>query len=351
MPQLTIDCAAVEQNFRTIQKAVGHNCEVAPVVKANAYGCGVATIASFLEKAGAKTFFVATLVEALELRTIIEQQSVVATLNGFETEYAHFYAQESVTPVLSTLEHVKDYRSGGEEIPAPIVHIDTGMNRLGISVQEAQNIEGLSPSIVMSHFASADDQDAPLTARQYERFRQVTKLFPDARHSLASSSGIFRSDEYHLDMVRPGMSLYGLNPTPEKENPMRPVVSLDAPILQIRKVKKDETCGYNETYRFKENTKLAIVPIGYADGFLRSLSNTGTLYWKGFACPLRGRVSMDLSIVDLCNVPEDEMPSAGDRLEVIGPHQSADDLAKAAGTIGYEILTSLSRRYKRVYKD
>ncbi len=347
--QLEIDLGALAENYSILQNKVGASCEVAAVVKANAYGCGVAAIAPVLEAAGAKTFFVATLPEALELRTIIDRTPLVATLNGFDANNAALYAAENITPILNSPEEIAAYNTCADDLPKPILHFDTGMNRLGLRAEHLDTAKTVTPAIIMSHFACADEPDHDMNDAQFEAFKRVAQSFPSAPKSLANSFGVFRSGQYHLDIVRPGMSLYGLNPKPEGDNPMRPVVKLSIPILQIKEVEEGETAGYNATYRFKKKSKLAIVPLGYADGFLRSLSNEGALYWKNIRCPIRGRVSMDLTIVDLSSVPENDLPAAGDMMEVIGSNQSADDIAQSAGTIGYETLTSLSRRYTRTY--
>ena len=361
MGKLVIDLGALTRNYRQIQTMTGAGCNVAAVVKANAYGCGLAAVAGALHAAGAQEFFVATLPEALELRTIIDEASRIYVLNGFNHTHGDLYMQENIIPVLSSMPEIQSYvalaAETGHKLPA-IIHIDTGMNRLGLESADIENLAsapevlaGLDLHYVMSHFACADEQDHSMNAAQYEAFKQAAKTFPGVKMSLANSSGVFRSHDYYFDMVRPGMCLYGLNPLPEADNPMHPVVKLDVPVLQIRQAQKGETCGYGATHRFEKPANLAVVSMGYADGFLRSLSNKGVLYWKDYKCPVRGRVSMDLTIVDLSAVPDNELPGPGDMLEVIGTHQSADDVAEACGTIGYEILTSLSRRYQRIYKD
>ncbi len=346
--KLDIDLSAISANYASIQAKAGKNCEVAAVVKANAYGLGMAAVAPALRGAGAKTFFVATLPEAIELRSVLGAEGMIAMLNGFIGSHASIYRSERITPILNSLEDAAAYRAASG-LPPPIIHIDTGMNRLGIRPEDIEALSDINPSLVMSHFACSDE-DSPMNEAQFEAFKKAAAKFSKAKKSLCNSSGIFRSDAYHFDLVRPGMALYGLNPTPDKINPMRPVVKISVPVLQIRKSQKGESAGYNATYRFEKETPLAIVSLGYADGFLRALSNKGTLYWNGIACPVRGRVSMDLTIVDLSNVPESHRPHQGDMMEVIGRHQSADDIAAACGTIGYEILTSLSRRYERNYK-
>lgn len=353
--RLTIDLSALKANYRLIQSKVTKACEVAVMVKANAYGCGLAACATALEEAGAKHFFVASLNEALELRTIIDPECNVYVLGGFDAANGKLYVGENIIPVLNSPEQVSAYASAPlkfkDKRPA-VLHFDTGMNRLGLDASpDTKILEALDLRFIMTHFVASDEKDHELNEGQATAFALIRKNFSGVPASLANSSGIFRNDAYHLDLVRPGMALYGLNPTPETTNPMRPVVALDVTILQTRTARAGETCGYNATYTFEKETALAIVAMGYADGFSRALSNNGKVFWNGKTCPIRGRVSMDLTIVEIDHIPESERPQAGDFLEVIGRHQDADALAADAKTIGYEILTSLSARYDTIYKD
>lgn len=210
-------------------------------------------------------------------------------------------------------------------------------------------LDGINVAGILSHFACADEKDHAMNETQYEVFEKIAKHFPNAEKTLCNSSGIFRNSKYHYDIVRPGMALWGLNPTPEIKNPMQPVASLTAPVVRVRLVYKGATVGYNATYKFDKDTWIATLSAGYADGIFWNLGNKGALYWKGYKCPIRGRVSMDLTTVDLSEVPEGQRPKPGDALEIIGEHQQADDLAKAAGTIGYAVLTRLGNRYERKY--
>lgn len=350
MACLTIDLSALHGNYTTLKGKVGQGCAVASVVKANAYGLGLGPVASTFQKAGCETFFVATLPEAMELRLILGSVPTIAMLNGYQDKNAALYRENTITPVLNDIAQLHAYKAQGQDLPA-IIHIDTGMNRLGMDVSDITpaDMSGLNVKAIMSHFASSEDNKTDLNALQAERFNEIAAQFPDTPKSLCNSSGIFLDESYHYNLVRPGMALYGLNPTPYQDNPMQPVVTLDADILQTHKAVKGETAGYNATHRFEKDTDIAIVDIGYADGIFRSLSNNGNLYWSGIACPVIGRISMDLTIVDLCNIPENQRPKSGDALEVIGKNQTADTLARDANTIGYEILTSLSRRYERRY--
>jgi alanine racemase len=238
------------------------------------------------------------------------------------------------------------------------------MNRLGIGVGEFNALinagnfpRDLNILYLMSHYACADERDHPMTARQCRDFADVkarleTYLGHPVPSSLANSSGLFRDHSSAYDLARPGMALYGLNPTPEAQNPMRAVVRIDARVLQVRRAPMGETVGYAASHTLSRESMIATIGIGYADGFPRHLSNggngTGRLYYRGHACPILGRVSMDLTVIDLTELPAGvPRPMVGDMVEVIGPNQSADDLATSAGTIGYEILTQLSRRAQR----
>ena len=354
---LRIDLGAVRENYRTI-KARCANSTVAAVVKANAYGLGAEQIVRALVREGCSSFFVASIDEAMLLREPFPDIEIMI-LNGFYQSAAELYHQHNLTPVLGSFSEIKDYRAlaqkEGKALPAAL-HFNARMNRLGLGSVEAQELfahmgmlDGLSIKYVMGHFACADEAGHELNEIQYEAFSEIAEHFPDAKKSLSNSSGIFRDDKYHFDLVRPGMALYGLNPTPEMDNSMRPVVSLEVPVIRTRIVYTGAIVGYGATYRFDSDTPLATVSAGYADGLSWSMANKGALYFKGYKCPVRGRVSMDLTTVDLSDVPEVERPRPGEYMEVLGAHQSADDLAIAAGTIGYEILTSLGQRYERHY--
>lgn len=359
--KLTIDLGALRKNYRQCKDEVSPTCEVAAAVKANGYGIGSIQAVRALQQEGADLFFVATLDEALELRKEFEDPEVrIAVLNGPLPNTEEIFDFYNLIPVLNSPECVdrwSKYSKRTRPYLKSILHIDTGMRRLGLSTNETEYFKDraqelcdiLDINYVMSHFACADEKGHPLNEEQFEKFQNASDSFLSSKKSLANSSGIFRDKKYHYDMVRPGMCLYGLNPTPEIDNRMNAVVKLDVPVLQIRQALQNESVGYGASYVPNNDELLATVQLGYADGFLRHLSSQGTLYWHGHACPIVGRVSMDLTIVSLKNVPEDIRPKQGDFMEVLGPNQSADDLALDAGTIGYEILTDLGRRYRRTY--
>lgn len=351
---LTIDLKALAENYRILRGRTGPDTRTAGVVKADAYGLGMLPVAGVLREQGCRDFFVATPEEALTLRAGLPGV-MIAVFGGILPGIEGDFIARGIVPVLNCPEDIERWRKSaakaGRKLGA-ILHFDTGMNRLGFGAQETHALlgdmsvlDGLDVKMIMSHFACADEKDHPLTGQQAEQFARISARFPGAEKSLANSSGVFRDRAFHYDVTRPGMALYGLNPTPETANPMKPVVRLEVQVLQVRTARRGETAGYGASYRFEKDTRLATVGLGYADGFLRSLSKGGTLYFNGVPCPIRGRVSMDLTIVetgDLCVRP-------GDMMEIIGPHQDADALAAAAGTIGYEILTGLGPRYRRVY--
>jgi alanine racemase len=235
-----------------------------------------------------------------------------------------------------------------------VLHIDTGMRRLGLSASEVAKLDkdllrSIDLRYVMSHLACADEPAHEMNRRQLKDFAALTDaLGVPSRKSFANSSGIFLGQDFHFDQARPGCALYGINPQPENKNPMRQPVALKARILQIREGVAGETVGYSATYKLKQPEKLATISAGYADGLLRSTTERGMVYVGGRACPLRGRVSMDTVVADISDVPEKDIDGTA---EILGAHRTADDAAREAGTIGYEILTGLGRRYERIYRD
>ena len=354
---LSINLKALADNYRLFQDKVGEGRHVAGVVKADAYGLGLKPVVETLIDLKCPQFFVATLEEAIALRNI-NAQVPVAVLGGLFIGAEEDYTAHHITPVLNTPDDIARWSKQAktkQDMLGGIIHFDTGMNRLGLSKDEAhaliekpEMLDGINVQYVMTHFACADEKDHPLTKKQAHDFANLAQHFPNAQKSLANSPGLFVDDAYHHDMVRPGYALYGGNPTPHTNNPMRSVVDLSVCILQIRLCKKGESIGYGASHVFEQDTMTATVALGYADGFLRSGSNKAMLYFNGQPCPVIGRVSMDLVTVDLSGI-EGPPPKQGDALEILGENQNIDDLADAAGTIGYEILTSLGKRYHRSY--
>jgi alanine racemase len=358
---LTVDLDAIVANWRKLEKtAVPAEC--AAVVNANAYGCGAEQVARALAGAGCKTFFVATLDEARVVRASAPGTALYV-LGGFLQNTGPAYAEIDCKPVIGDLNELAEWdvfcrRSGWSGGAA--IHIDTGMNRLGLTVTEAQ---GLIPRInagdhgitlVMSHLASAELLNNPANARQLNAFREIASLFTGVPASLANSSGIFLGAQFQFDIVRPGCALYGINPTPEADNPMQPVVELKARIVQLRSIERGDTVGYGGTWTARRPTRIAIVAAGYADGYFRAASaNDGTrgaeVVIAGKRCPIAGRISMDLTAVDITDLDKNAV-RRGHMATLIGEGITVDELAHHYGTIGYEVMTSLGRRYARIYK-
>ena len=358
---LTIDLDALVANWRKLEKtAVPAEC--AAVVKANAYGCGIEPVARALAGAGCKTFFVATLDEAKAARAAVPSAALYV-LNGFIQHTGEAYAKIDAKPVIGELNELAEWdvfcrRTGWAGGAA--IHIDTGMQRLGLTVTEA---EGLIPrinagdhgiSLVMSHLACAENLHHQMNARQLAAFRKAASLFTGVPASLSNSSGIFLGSAFHFDLVRPGAALYGVNPTPEADNPMQSVVELKARVMQIRQVERGETVGYNGIWTARRPTTLAVVAAGYGDGYFRAgSSNDGTrgaeVIVAGKRCPVAGRISMDLMAVDVTDLEKNAV-RRGHLVTLIGEGITIDELAHHFGTIGYEVLTSLGSRYTRVYK-
>src|SRR2546423_3677952 len=359
---LTVDLDAIVANWRKLEKT-GVPAECAGVVKANAYGCGAAEVARALSNAGCKTFFVATLDEAKAVRAAVPASAALYVLSGFFQNSGEAYAKIDCRPVIGDLNELAEWdvfcrRSGWNGGAA--IHIDTGMNRLGLTVPE---VLGIIPRInagdhgitlVMSHLVSAEQLNNPLNAKQLTAFREIASQFSGVPASLSNSSGVFLGPQFQFDLVRPGAALYGINPTPEADNPMQPVVELKARIVQIRNIERGETVGYGGTWTARRPTRLAIVSAGYADGYFRAASaNDGTRGAEGRVagkrCPIARRVSMDLIAVD---GPDLQRNAArrGHMVTLIGEGSTVDELAHHFGTIGSEVLTGLGRRFARVYK-
>jgi alanine racemase len=358
---LTVDLSAIEANWRALGRRIMPS-ECAAVIKADAYGCGIEPVAARLSRAGCKTFFVADLHEARRARGAAPD-TVIYVLNGLLPGTAPVFADLHARPVIGSMVELAEWDafcSANQWQGGAALHVDTGMNRLGITANEAAALaprirsENHGITLLMSHLACAEEQDHPLNQRQINLFREVRILYRGITSSLSNSSGIFLGNAAHCDMARPGVALYGVNPTPGQSNPMRPVIELQARVAQVRIVQKGETVGYNAGWTAKRTTRLAVVAVGYADGYLRAASASdeapgADAIVAGKRCPIAGRVSMDLIEIDITDLP-DGSARRGDLVKLIGDEISVDDVAAAAGTIGYEVLTSLGRRYHRVYR-
>lgn len=346
---LTVDLGAVVANWRSLgaRHAPG---AVAAVVKADAYGLGAVPVARALAAAGCRHFFVAHLVEGLALRAAIGPGPMVAVLNGFAPGADE---EAGLTPVLNGLPDIAAHAARPPAAGA-ILHLDTGMSRLGLDAREQamlaedpSRLAGVALRYAMTHLACADEPAHPLNAAQAARFTDsAARIAPGVPRSFANSSGLFLGPAFASDLARPGCALYGINPTPSLPNPMRPVLRLEAPVLQVRRIEAGDTVGYGATWAAAEPRRIATVAAGYADGYLRALSGRSVGQVAGRAVPLIGRVSMDLLTFDVTDAPE---VGPGSMVTLIGPENPPDELAARAGTIGYEILTSLGARYRRAY--
>lgn len=357
---LTVDLGALRRNYRTLKGLVAP-AQCAAVVKADAYGLGAGPVLKALLAEDCATFFVATLGEAKRLRALAPGATFYV-LNGLPPRTAPEFAAAGVRPVLSNVDAIRAWAAYNDNafkrLPAAI-QIDTGMNRLGLTATETGEIarsgllETFPLTLAMSHLACADDTAHPKNAIQRDAFAALSGLLKPEQRSLAASGGIFLGRPYHFDLARPGIALYGGRFSNTIANEMEHVVRLQVRVAQLRDLEKGETLGYGAAYTLKRRTRVATLTAGYADGFFRMLGSTGekdgwAVYFGDHRAPVLGRISMDLMMVDATGIPE-TLTAPGMLAEVIGDHASVDDIADFAGTIGYEILTSLGQRYERVY--
>jgi len=339
---LKVDLAALRSNYRLLQSLHAKK-NIAAVVKANAYGLGVQAVARAFWEEGCREFFVATLAEAVELRGYLPQAKIASFGGVFSGEEKEFLAY-NIRPVLNDIGMIE--RAGA---PDAIVHVDTGMTRLGLSQRDVETLAqkgGFRCDLLMSHLSCANEPGHAKNAEQLQRFQAALHSLQASRASLANSSGLHLAADFHFDLGRPGCALYGINPVAGK-NPMAHVATLSAPILQIRDLDRDEAVGYGATYPATRGGKIAVVALGYADGYFRSLSNQGFAYIAGQKVPIAGRVSMDMIALDVTAV-YDQVKGAREA-EFINAQQPVDAVANAVGTIGYEVFTRIGRRVVREY--
>jgi len=354
---LTIDLAALCDNWRMLNARLAR-AACAAVVKADAYGLGAARVAPALYEVGCRHFFVAHVDEAIALRPALHPDAIVYVLHGATPGAEPEFVVHDLVPVLNSLPQVVAWRDLAttldRRLPA-ILQVDTGMARLGLCPQELDvvagdraQLHGIDLRFVMSHLASAEDKANRANHAQLERFRAALARLPATRASLANSSGIFLGADYHFDLVRPGAALYGVAPVAGAQNPMRAVIRLQGKVVQTRIVEAGTPVGYGHTWTAERRSRIATVAVGYADGYLRSLSNRGQLHFGGVPLPVVGNVSMDTVLVDVTALGESTIHE-GSLLDVTAPSLGVDDIAARAGTIGYEILTGLGNRYARSY--
>lgn len=358
---LTIDLVALKENWKTLRARSGA-AECGAAVKGNAYGLGIAPVARALWDAGCRSYFVARPKEGEELRALLPEATIYV-LDGLFAGQAEFYAKRNLCPALISIEEAREWagfgRVYGRQLPCAL-HVDTGINRLGFSLAEFEALladrflmEGLNVSLLMSHLACADDPPHPMNSRQAEAFRAVRARLPGVPASLANSSGIFLGDGFTHDLIRPGIALYGGNPTPGSANPMQAVAHLAGTVMQVRDVAVGETVGYSATWTAARPSRVAILGAGYKDGVPRALSSRAAdgpakVFINGRRCPVIGRVSMDMMGVDVTELAPESV-TRGTRAELLGANILIDEAAAWADTISYELLTRLGSRYARLY--
>jgi len=356
--RLTVRLGAIGANFRACRRLAGP-AAVAGVVKADAYGMGMTQVARHLVSIGCDTFFVARLEEGVALRTAAPDARIFV-LDGAPADSVPALISHRLTPVLNSVGEIAGWSAAAREMRSDLdaaIHFDTGMNRLGLPGSEfavlagecAKRLEGIRVVLMMSHLACAEDPDAKMNRVQLDRFRTGLAMMPAAPASLSSSGGVMLGRDYAFDMVRPGVGLYGGNPQPGKSNPFETVAVLTAKILQLRHIEKGESVGYGATFRAARPSVLATAGLGYTDGLMRALAGRGAGAIGGARAPIAGRVSMDLITLDVTDVPKESLKVGAD-VEFIGDTISLEEIAAAAGTASYEILTSLSRRAPHRYE-
>jgi alanine racemase len=364
--RLTVDLGALVDYWREMARRSAP-ARAAAVVKADAYGLGIEDCGIALYEAGARDFFVAVLQEGMLLRSFAPDARIYVLSGIWPGQEAYFYENDLV-PVLASEEQLSLWMAvTAEHGDHPCaLQVDTGFNRLGLPLEEAIALAddvsrpaSFSPVLVLSHLHSGDTPASPLNRQQLASFHRIAEAFEGIELSLAASAGTFLGPEYHFDMTRPGIAVYGGEAVNDMPNPMKPVAKAEARIIQIRDARHGETVSYGGTYQLTRDSRLAVVSAGYADGYMRSLSGTGVPvrqavgdgacgFIAGHRVPVVGRITMDLTIFDVTDIPPSQI-RAGDYVELFGPNIPLDEAARAGGTIGYELLTSLGLRYERRY--
>ncbi|GES44754.1 alanine racemase, biosynthetic [Rhizobium dioscoreae] len=364
--RLTVDLGALVENWRDLAHRSG-KARTSAVVKADAYGLGIEDVGETLYAAGARDFFVATADEGATLR-LYAPEARIFVLSGIWPGMERRFFENDLVPVIASEEQLTFWMSvlsDYGDYPCAL-QVDTGFNRLGLPMDDAIALAddvsrpaSFAPVLVMSHLACGDDPSNAMNGQQLEAFRKVSAAFEGIEASLANSAGIFLGADYHFDLTRPGIATYGGEAVPGMANPMRPVATAEARIIQTRSVKAGETVGYGRALQLTRDSRLAIVSAGYADGYMRSQSSAGVPlrqtgiagghgFIAGHKVPVAGRITMDLTIFDVTDLPEN-LVRAGDYIELFGSNISVDEAARAAGTIGYEMLTSMGLRHERRY--
>ena len=354
---LTVDLAAVRANWRLLQTTVGQ-AACAAVLKADAYGLGMDMVAPALAAEGCRVYFTAHVEEGMRLRPLVPEDSTIYVLHGPPPGATAEFVEYGLIPVLNDPAQIADWRAAcrlhRQRLPAAL-QFDTGMSRMGLAPVDVDRLladpvwkDEFKPVLVMSHLACADEAEHPMNRAQRERFAVLRARFPGMPGSLANSSAVFLGPDYHHELARPGAALYGINPHPGMDNPLRQAVGLRARIVQSRMIASGDAVGYGARYVADGPRRIATIGIGYADGWLRFLSGRGHAFIDGVSVPIAGTVSMDSITLDVTGIPEARV-LPGCEVDLLCAQQTVDDVAREAGTIGYEVLTRLGSRFHRQY--
>jgi alanine racemase len=361
---LTIDLTAIQGNWEFVRSQASPVVETGAVIKANAYGLGAVQVSAALSEVGCKTFFVATKEEALAVKSLFPADASLVVLGGVRKGDEDLFVDYHLIPVLYSKESIERWIEvcSRRRIPSPcILKVDTGMTRLGLAFDDLLAMSEtvfshqlFNPTLLMSHLACADEYLHPQNKTQLDNFLAIVEFlktyFPQIRTSLANSSGIFLGKQWHFDLLRPGAALYGINPTPHLPNPLKPVVRLSLPVLQIKDLVADACVGYGAVDKAKKGSRLAVVAGGYADGINRTLGAKPMAKLSGVPIEAVGRISMDTTIFDLGINDLSANELVGQMIDVIDDEFTLDFLTRRNSSLGYEVLTSLGMRYKRVYR-
>jgi len=353
---IEINLAKISQNLHILKSKT--KSEIGVVVKANSYNLGASKVTRVLYDAGCRKFFVAHLSEGIELRGV-QADTEIYVLHGLRESQFDYFIKYDLIPVINSIEewelyiklcYLKNIK------PNLILHFDTGINRLGIRKENIQQIlnhpsyKDVNILYIMSHLASAHLKECWQNEDQHNNFLQIIKFFPNIKRTFANSSAIFLDPKYHFDLVRPGMALYGLNPTPYLPNPMLNTVTIYGKILQIYQTQKDEFIGYSKTYKALKGTIIAVVAVGYADGMFTHLSNKASVYINNQEAPIIGRISMDMLSIDVSKIKKEDL-YVGQVAEVIGDNNRPEKLANIIGCNEYEIIIRLGNRFRVTYVE
>ena len=344
-PELHINLANLKSNIRFYSGIIKSNVELSAVVKSDAYGLGINNLVPAIEKYGINKFFTATLSEAIKVRKC-SPHSEIFTLNGFDFQRSDLYQEFDITPVINNLLEAKKFIELFHQSHKTALQINTGMNRLGLDkttlLKNIDMINSLPLTLILSHLACADDMPNKANKVQRDLFLELCKNLPNTRRSISASHGTLLGSEFHFDMVRPGIGLYG----GIKNDGLKQVIQIKVPVLQNFVIDKNMQVGYNFTYKAKKPMKVATLAMGYADGLPRTLSNRGKLFYGNRSCPIIGRVSMDLVTVDISS-----LPATPDYLTLFSTEYQVDNFAKDCETISHEVLVNLGERIKRIYSE